>query len=124
MYTLMAAADDNRIKSVVTAASWLHDAEAVKLFYGGEDGVHRVSTHKHYRNADFHVFLKDNIAVAIEPPHVQGGIPVLGIESQVAAKVIAEGWAVNELVVGGKGILIEDDIVDGRGNAFATRSAA
>lgn len=39
MYTLMAAADDHRIKSVVTAASWLHDAEAVKLFYGGEEGV-------------------------------------------------------------------------------------
>lgn len=39
MYTLMAAAEDQRIKSVVTAASWLHDAEAVKLFYGGEEGV-------------------------------------------------------------------------------------
>ena len=39
MYTLIAAADDKRIKSVVTAASWLHDAEAVKLFYGGEEGV-------------------------------------------------------------------------------------
>ncbi|MEM7563946.1 MAG: alpha/beta fold hydrolase [Pseudomonadota bacterium] len=39
MYTLMAAAEDKRIKSVVTAASWLHDAEAVKLFYGGEKGV-------------------------------------------------------------------------------------
>ena len=39
MYTLMAASEDDRIKSVVTAASWLHDAEAVKLFYGGEAGV-------------------------------------------------------------------------------------
>lgn len=39
MYVLMAAAEDKRIKSVVTAASWLHDAEAVKLFYGGEEGV-------------------------------------------------------------------------------------
>ena len=39
MYTLMAAAEDDRIKSVVTAASWLHDEEAVKLFYGGEEGV-------------------------------------------------------------------------------------
>ncbi len=39
MYTLMAAANDDRIKSVVTTASWLHDAEAVKLFYGGEEGV-------------------------------------------------------------------------------------
>ncbi|PXY02010.1 alpha/beta hydrolase [Marinifilum breve] len=39
MYTLMAAAEDIRIKAVVTAASWLQDQEAVKLFYGGEDGV-------------------------------------------------------------------------------------
>ena len=39
MYTLMAASEDDRIKSVVTTASWLHDAEAVKLFYGGEEGV-------------------------------------------------------------------------------------
>lgn len=39
MYTLMAASDDKRIKAVVTVASWLHDAEAVKLFYGGEEGV-------------------------------------------------------------------------------------
>ncbi|MEO1261194.1 MAG: alpha/beta hydrolase [Bacteroidota bacterium] len=39
MYTLMAASEDKRIKSVVTAASWLHDAEAVKLFYGGDEGV-------------------------------------------------------------------------------------
>lgn len=39
MYTLIAASEDNRIKSVVTAASWLHDAEAVKMFYGGEQGV-------------------------------------------------------------------------------------
>ena len=39
MYTLMAASEDKRIKSVVTTASWLHDAEAVKLFYGGVAGV-------------------------------------------------------------------------------------
>ncbi len=39
MYTLMATAEDNRIQSVVTVAAWLHDAEAVKLFYGGEEGV-------------------------------------------------------------------------------------
>jgi len=39
MYTLVAASEDKRIKSVVTAASWLHDAEAVKLFYGGKEGV-------------------------------------------------------------------------------------
>lgn len=39
MYTLMASAEDPRIKCVATAASWLHDNEAVKLFYGGEAGV-------------------------------------------------------------------------------------
>jgi len=39
MYTLMAASEDNTIKAVVTTASWLHDAEAVKLFYGGIEGV-------------------------------------------------------------------------------------
>ena len=39
MYTLMAASEDADIKAVATTASWLHDAEAVKLFYGGEDGV-------------------------------------------------------------------------------------
>ena len=39
MYTLMAASEDDNIKAVATAASWLHDAEAVKLFYGGEEGV-------------------------------------------------------------------------------------
>ena len=39
MYTLMAAAEDHDIKAVATTASWLHDAEAVKLFYGGEEGV-------------------------------------------------------------------------------------
>ncbi|WP_075341947.1 alpha/beta hydrolase [Tenacibaculum agarivorans] len=39
MYTLMAASEDNAIKAVATTASWLHDAEAVKLFYGGIEGV-------------------------------------------------------------------------------------
>jgi fermentation-respiration switch protein FrsA (DUF1100 family) len=39
MYTLTAAAGDKRISAVVTAASWLQDAEAVKFFYGGEEGV-------------------------------------------------------------------------------------
>lgn len=33
------AADDNRIKGFAAVAAWLHDHEAVKLFYGGEDGV-------------------------------------------------------------------------------------
>ncbi|MDC8004280.1 nuclear transport factor 2 family protein [Aureisphaera galaxeae] len=39
MYTLMAAAENDDIKAVATTASWLHDAEAVKWFYGGEEGV-------------------------------------------------------------------------------------
>lgn len=39
MYTLIAAAIDHRIKAVITAASWLQDAEAVRLFYGGKNGV-------------------------------------------------------------------------------------
>ncbi|WP_412984616.1 alpha/beta hydrolase [Pontimicrobium sp. IMCC45349] len=39
MYTLIAASEDVSIKAVATTASWLHDAEAVKLFYGGEEGV-------------------------------------------------------------------------------------
>ena len=39
MYTLMAAAEDTQIKAVATTASWLHDAEAVTWFYGGEEGV-------------------------------------------------------------------------------------
>ncbi len=38
-YVLSAAADNDRIKAVVTVASWLHDSEAVKLFYGGTKGV-------------------------------------------------------------------------------------
>ncbi len=39
-YLLEAAAQNNSpIHAVVTAASWLHDAEAVKLFYGGAEGV-------------------------------------------------------------------------------------
>lgn len=38
-YTVVAASQDVRIKSVVVTASWLHDAEAVKMFYGGETGV-------------------------------------------------------------------------------------
>lgn len=38
-YTLVAASEDERIAVVATAASWIHDEEAVKLFYGGEEGV-------------------------------------------------------------------------------------
>ncbi|MCR9142890.1 MAG: alpha/beta hydrolase [bacterium] len=36
-----AAAAPERIQAIATAASWLHDAEAVKLFYGGEAGVQK-----------------------------------------------------------------------------------
>lgn len=39
MYSFMAASEDDRVASIATAASWLHDSEAVKLFYGGEEGV-------------------------------------------------------------------------------------
>ncbi|OSY88296.1 alpha/beta hydrolase [Tenacibaculum holothuriorum] len=39
MYALIAASEDPAIKAVATTASWLHDEEAVKLFYGGEAGV-------------------------------------------------------------------------------------
>ena len=39
MYTLIAASETPDIKAVATTASWLHDAEAVKLFYGGIEGV-------------------------------------------------------------------------------------
>jgi len=38
-YTLVAASEDKRIEAVATAASWIHDDEAVRLFYGGEEGV-------------------------------------------------------------------------------------
>lgn len=38
-YTLVAASQDDRIEAVATAASWIHDEEAVKGFYGGEEGV-------------------------------------------------------------------------------------
>jgi fermentation-respiration switch protein FrsA (DUF1100 family)/ketosteroid isomerase-like protein len=38
-YTLVSASENNDINAVVTVASWIHDAEAVKLFYGGEEGV-------------------------------------------------------------------------------------
>lgn len=38
-YALDSATTNPKIKAVVTAASWLHDGEAVKLFYGGEEGV-------------------------------------------------------------------------------------
>ncbi|CAM3804553.1 alpha/beta hydrolase [Parendozoicomonas haliclonae] len=39
MYTLIASSQDDRVKAVATVASWLQDAEAVKMVYGGEAGV-------------------------------------------------------------------------------------
>ena len=63
MYTLMAAAQDSRIKAVVTAASWLQDEEAVKLFYGGEEGVN--SKIAAARNAK-ETFAKDGVVEYIE----------------------------------------------------------
>jgi fermentation-respiration switch protein FrsA (DUF1100 family) len=38
-HVVMACAGDERIKKMALVASWLHDKEAVKLFYGGEEGV-------------------------------------------------------------------------------------
>ncbi|WP_205511675.1 alpha/beta hydrolase [Longitalea arenae] len=38
-HVVMAAADNPKIRKLALVASWLHDAEAVKLFYGGAEGV-------------------------------------------------------------------------------------
>lgn len=38
-YSLVAASEDIRVNAVATAASWIHDEEATKLFYGGAEGV-------------------------------------------------------------------------------------
>ncbi len=38
-YMACIAAADDRIKGWATVASWLHDGEAVKMVYGGEEGV-------------------------------------------------------------------------------------
>lgn len=38
-YDAIAATQDKRVKALVTVAAWLHDEEAVKLIYGGENGV-------------------------------------------------------------------------------------
>ena len=38
-YMANVAAQDKRVKGFATVAAWLHDAEAVKLIYGGEEGV-------------------------------------------------------------------------------------
>ncbi len=40
-YLAQATAQDQRIKSLVTVAAWLHDQETVKLIYGGEEGVNK-----------------------------------------------------------------------------------
>ena len=63
MYTLMAAAEDTRIKAVVTAASWLQDEEAVKLFYGGEEGVNgKIQAAREAKS----VYAKDGVVEYIE----------------------------------------------------------
>lgn len=38
-YMANVAVQDNRVKAFATIAAWLHDGEAVKLIYGGEEGV-------------------------------------------------------------------------------------
>ena len=38
-YDARVAAEDPRVKALVTVAAWLHDGEAVKLIYGGAEGV-------------------------------------------------------------------------------------
>jgi fermentation-respiration switch protein FrsA (DUF1100 family) len=38
-YMANVAAQDSRAKGLTLIAAWLHDAEAVKLFYGGHEGV-------------------------------------------------------------------------------------
>lgn len=38
-YLAIVAAEDKRVKGLATIAAWLHDGEAVKLVYGGEEGV-------------------------------------------------------------------------------------
>ncbi len=38
-YLANATARDQRIKSFVTVAAWLHEPETVKLIYGGKEGV-------------------------------------------------------------------------------------
>jgi hypothetical protein len=38
-YMAQVAAQDDRVKGFATISAWLHDGEAVKLFYGGDEGV-------------------------------------------------------------------------------------
>lgn len=38
-YMVAVAAKDERIKGLATVAAWLHDANSVRLIYGGEEGV-------------------------------------------------------------------------------------
>lgn len=38
-YMANVATQDRRVKGLATVAAWLHDGEAVKLIYGGEEGV-------------------------------------------------------------------------------------
>jgi hypothetical protein len=38
-HTALASIENKKVKKLAFVASWLHDAEGVKLFYGGEEGV-------------------------------------------------------------------------------------
>jgi hypothetical protein len=38
-HVVMAAVDNPKVKKLALVASWLHDSEGVKLFYGGAEGV-------------------------------------------------------------------------------------
>jgi dienelactone hydrolase len=38
-HTVLASIDNPKVKKLALVASWLHDAEGVKLFYGGDEGV-------------------------------------------------------------------------------------
>jgi hypothetical protein len=38
-HVVMASAGNSKVKKLALVASWLHDAEGVKLFYGGTEGV-------------------------------------------------------------------------------------
>jgi fermentation-respiration switch protein FrsA (DUF1100 family) len=38
-YGAVTVSEDNRVKKLAMVASWLHDGEAVKLIYGGAEGV-------------------------------------------------------------------------------------
>lgn len=50
-YLSWVASEDKRVKALATVAAWIHDAEAVKLIYGGEEGVQqRIQAAKEAKN--------------------------------------------------------------------------